>query len=281
VPGGWSGRSLVVAVLCLLAGALVLMRGAVGGLGGDEGGSGAGPDRGDPRSSAAAGSAPGHARAQRIRSHRHRRFHANLEQGDFSEFDQAASVNASLVASNVGSFSGSWSAEATYSGAGANGYARGIFEPAWRAGEKVAYSAAFRLPEGFYDSQQGELALIRWDNWPLHRGRGDVGGIVIYGSDKQARLVRGRYNGEQVPLGASFRLPEGRWFTLSVFQRLSRRHPLSKVRLDGSIVAVSRAKNFYGRPINRIRYGIVAIAAGRQSNDLRLWFDEAVARSWR
>jgi hypothetical protein len=252
VPHGWGGPSLLAACVCMLAATLALVAsGTVG---------------------APAGGSP---------LHRLGGFHADLEGGDFSQFDQASSVNASLGVTKVDSFRGRWSAEATYSGEGANGYARGIFEPAWRAGDKVRYGAAFRLPEGFYDSQQGEVDLIRWDNWPLYQRRGDVGGIVIYGSDNRARLIRGHYNGGGGPIGSSFKLPEGRWFTLSVFQRLSRRHPLSKVRLDGSLVTSSRAKNFYGRPIDRIRYGIVAIDAGQQLNNLHLWFDEANAKSWR
>jgi hypothetical protein len=282
VPHGWGGRILLAACICLVAVLLALVAsGTVGGPASGNAGSGAGSDQGDSPSSAPPGIAPAPATARRSRSRLLSRFHADLESGDFSQFDQAASVNASLDVTKAEPFRGFWSAEATYSGAGANGYARGIFHPTWRAGDKVRYGAAFRLPDGFYGLQSGQVDLVRWDNWPLHQRRADFGGIVIYGSDQRARLVRGRYNGEEVPLGSSFQLPEGRWFTVSVFQRLSRRHPLSKVRLDGSLVSSSRAKNFYGRPIDRIRCGIVAIDSGHQFNSLRLWFDEANAKSWR
>ena len=39
---------------------------------------------------------------------------------------------------------------------------------------------------------QNEVALMRWDNWPGYQdGSGDIGGIVIWGSDKKARLKLG------------------------------------------------------------------------------------------
>src|SRR5690606_1684519 len=74
-----------------------------------------------------------------------------------------------------------------------------------------------------------------------------------------------------------FDLPEGRWFVLSVRQRFSSSNPVSEVRVDGNLVASSTAKNFNGRTIERIRYGIVAISANQQKHSLRLWFDEARA----
>jgi hypothetical protein len=212
---------------------------------------------------------------------RGRHFHAGFETGNVSAFDQASTLNGSLVASQVAPLHGAWCAEATYRGGGANGYARGIFDPKWQTGDRIRYSAAFRLPVGFYSSQQGQIDLMRWDNFPLHGAAADFGGIVIYGSDKRARLVRGHYNGEEIPLGSSFALPEGHWFTISVFQRLTLHGPLSKVRVDGALVASSGDQNFYGRRIDRIRYGIVAITAGQQLNGLRLWFDDANAMSWR
>ncbi len=272
-PLSRGGRASLAAGLVLLAALLALAAGTDTDIpGGGSPESGLDPGR-PPKPPAIGLAAP--AAAHRSQHH------ASLEPGNLSEFDQASAVNASLGVSKQDPLLGAWCAEATYWGDGANGYARGIFHLSWRAGDRVAYSAGFRLPAGFYDSQEGQVDLIRWDNWPLHGGKADFGGVVIYGSDKRARLVRGRYNGEEVPLGSSFALPEGRWFTLSIFERLSRRHPVSRVRLDGTLVASSRVRNFYGRPINRIRYGIVAIGAGQQSDDLHLWFDEAVASRWR
>lgn len=194
------------------------------------------------------------------------------------EFDQVTAVNGSVQVTGQRSFKGARSMIARYHGDSANGYARGLFEVSWHRGETVRYKASFFLPRGFHRAMQGQVALMRWDNWPSHEKRSDHGGIVIYGSDKLARLVRVRV-GAQRSLGRSFELPEGRWFTLSVRQRLSKQHPRSRVLLDGRRIASSTKPNFYGRPIERIRYGIVAIGAGLQRHPLHLWFDEASKRA--
>jgi len=191
------------------------------------------------------------------------------------EFDQLTAANGSIHDSSLRAFKGSRSMRATYDGNGANGYARGLFRVHWRRGETIHYTASYFLPRGFHDAMQGQVALMRWDNWPRHESRGDNGGIVIYGSDKRARLVRGHYYGGQKSLGRSFRLPEGRWFTLSVRQRLSTKRPRSRVRLDGDTVMTSSRADLYGRSLDRIRYGIVAIGAGKQHHPLGLWLDEA------
>jgi hypothetical protein len=203
---------------------------------------------------------------------------AGIERGHgLGAFDEKSVANGSLTPSTRFAYRGQRSAHSVYNGQGANGYARGIFDVDWQQGDAVRYSAAFRLPAGFYRSMQGQVALMRWDNWPTHGGQGDVGGIVIYGSDRTARLVRGRYGGEQVPIGKGFRLPIGRWFRLGVQQRFSQSHPRSVVHLNGRRVVSSRARNSEGRRIDRIRYGLVAIAAGIQRKRLDLYFDEARA----
>jgi hypothetical protein len=202
--------------------------------------------------------------------------HAGFETGDLRELDEASTLEGSLSVSEASPFRGRHAARARYSGSGANGYARGLFELSWQPGDRVRYSAAFRLPNGFYRAQQGQVALMRWDNWPTYGSPGaDAGGIVIYGSDGRARLMRGRYGGEQVTLGRSFRLPEGRWFRLSVEQRLSTAHPFSRVELNGREIITTHQQNSYGRPINRVRFGLVAISAGEQERPLELFFDEA------
>jgi hypothetical protein len=205
--------------------------------------------------------------------------HAGLETGSFSEFDATSVASGSLSVTSASAAAGSRSATAVYSGAGANGYARGQYEVDWQNGESVTYSAAFYLPVGFKSRMQSQVSLMRWDNWPTYGGSGDVGGIVIQGSDKRARLIRNHYGGEQVSLVGPFDLPEGRWFTLTVSQRLSTTNPYSEVRLDGQLIGTSTAQNSYGRAVDRVRYGIVSIGAGRQTNSLTLGFDEADVRA--
>jgi hypothetical protein len=202
---------------------------------------------------------------------------AQAEPGSMPPFEFDATSESSVSVSSAG---GERWAEAVYSGGGANGYARGQFEVAWRAGETVTYSGAFYLPSGFTSAIQGQVALMRWDNWPTYQDSGDVGGIVIQHFDKRAWLVRGRYGGEQVALVGPMALPEGRWFTLTVTQRLSTASPYSQVSLDGELVGASIAQNFYGRAVDRVRFGLVAITAGAQTNPLSLRFDEVWVSGW-
>ena len=50
--------------------------------------------------------------------------------------------------------------------------------------------------------------------------------------------------------------------------------------MDGALVGSSTQPNTAGRTIDRMRYGLVAIAGGSQTNPLDLWFDRAsVSRS--
>lgn len=202
---------------------------------------------------------------------------ANFERG-LRGFHQVSTANGKLKPTKKRSFRGRHSARATYRGGGENGYARGVFNTNWRPGTAVTYSAAFFLPRGFHRRMQGQVALMRWDNWPARGSNGDTGGIVINGSDKRARLVRGTYSGNQTQLGRDFRLREGRWFRLRVRQRFSRGKPISRVWLNGRRIITSRQQNFGGSKIQRVRFGLVAIAAGAQRKPLRLFFDEARAR---
>jgi hypothetical protein len=201
---------------------------------------------------------------------------ADMESGNLSQFQQVSTTsNATLAATQVERFGGVSGALASYLGGGANAYARGVWEPIWSAGTTVTYGAAFKLPAGFYAVQQGQIDLIRWDNFPTQGTQDDFGGIVIYGSDKRARLVRGINGVEEAVIGPSFALPEGQWFTLRVTQTLSATNSLSTVLLNGATVVSSTTQNSYGRAIDRLRIGLVAVDAGRQTNPLALYFDNA------
>lgn len=203
---------------------------------------------------------------------------ATLEQGSFGEFSQTNVESGSLSLTSRLAFDGGTSAEATYDGDGENGYSRGIWNVQWEDGEDVWFGAAYYLPKGFHANIQGQVDLMRWDNWVSHPSDTDWGGVSIYGSDHHARLLRfgaGRPNDTLVgPLD----LPEGRWFTLEVHEHLSAGvDALSELYLDGDLVGQSTKPNTYGRGIERIRYGIVAIAEDDQHKPLGLWFDRASA----
>jgi hypothetical protein len=202
---------------------------------------------------------------------------ATLEGGSFSEFSQTNALQGALSLSEARVFDGRTSARATYEGNGANGYARGIWNVNWQDGEDVWFGAAYYLPTGFLGNVQGQVDLMRWDNWSLYPSEADWGGVSIYGSDHRARLLRfgaGRPNNTLV---GPTTLPEGRWFTLEVHQIRSSQSgsALSELYLDGNLVGRSAAPNTYGRPATRVRFGLVAIAAGTQTKSLELNFDDA------
>ncbi|MEA2347522.1 MAG: Polysaccharide lyase [Thermoleophilaceae bacterium] len=204
---------------------------------------------------------------------------ALLENGGFSEFDQTNAAGGTLTNTTEAAYQGAHSAKASYTGAGENGYSRGIFNANYKDGDDLWYGAAYYLPPGFKASMQGQVDLLRWDNYTVDPNQTDRSGIAIYGSDKKARLVRAKLGVEQVPLVGPFDLPEGRWFYLEVHQRLGTKNAVSEVYLDGKKVGSSTQANTYGRPVTRVRYGLVAMAAGVQTKPLSLWFDKATMGS--
>jgi hypothetical protein len=200
---------------------------------------------------------------------------ALLENGTFTEFDQTNTSVGTLANVTTRAYEGTHSAHATYSGGGSNGYSRGLWNVSWQEGDEVWYGAAYFLPVGFKTAMQGQVDLIRWDNWATDPTTTEKSGVVIYGSDKRARLVRIKQGVEEVALSSAFDLPEGRWFWLEVHQRLSSTGGLNEVYVDGVRISSTTAKNSYGHQVDRVRYGIVAMASGSQTNPLELWFDRA------
>jgi hypothetical protein len=202
---------------------------------------------------------------------------ATLDGQSLSVFSQLNALNGTLAQTSTRAYSGTSSVRATYEGNGSNGYARGIWNVQWEEGDDVWFGGAYYLPTGFHSNIQGQVDLVRWDNWSTNPSDTDWGGVSIYGSDHRARLLRfgaGRPNDTLVgPLD----LPEGRWFTLEVHQRRSATSgsALSELYVDGKLVGKSTAANTYGRAATRVRYGVVAIASGSQYKPLELNFDNA------
>jgi hypothetical protein len=170
---------------------------------------------------------------------------------------------------------------AAYEGGGANGFARGVAHVDWDAGDEVVYAASFLLPGGFHDRIQGQVDIMRWDNWPTHPGDADWGGISIWEGDRRARLLRfGASQPDEDVIGEPFRLPEGRWFRLEVRQRLTPGlDAFSSVRADGEVVSWSIAPSTYGRPLDRMRLGLVAIAGEAQQRPLDLFMADPEVRA--
>jgi hypothetical protein len=202
---------------------------------------------------------------------------ADLETGSFSQFSFTNALNGTLeVRSTSAAYDGTSHARASYTGSGANGYQRGAWNIDLRDGDDVWYSAAFRLPTGFHNAIQGQVDLLRWDNWVSHPNDTDWGGLVIYGSDKKLRLMRFNMAGTgTTTLAGPYDLPEGRWIHLQVHQRLGTTNALNELYLDDTLIGRSTLPNTYGRPLERLRVGLVAIASGRQTNPLTLDFDHA------
>jgi hypothetical protein len=205
------------------------------------------------------------------------RLSARLETGDFSEFDQAEALHAELLNTGSRAYDGRRSMLAAYCAGGGNGYARGDFSVSLNPGNDVWYGAAFYLPPGFRKAMQGEVDLLRWDNFGLFGHRADYGGLVVWSSDGRARVVRGHYGGGQNVVAEPLSLPLGRWFWVEVHQHLSNRssQALNEVWIDGRRVRRSNVGNSYGRRIDRVRFGLVAIEAGRQRRPVQLWADRA------
>ncbi|MCW3014213.1 MAG: glycoside hydrolase family 5 [Solirubrobacterales bacterium] len=198
---------------------------------------------------------------------------AHLEGPAWSEFDQTNASTGSLTLDKSRAYDGVQSAKAVFNG-GANGYSRGIQNVDWQDGDDVWYGSAFYLPPGFKASMQGQVDLLRWDNFTVDETNTDRSGIILYNSDKKARIMRQKLGVEEVPIAAPFDIPEGRWFYLEVHQHLSQGGgALSEVFLDGAKVASSTQPNTYGRGVSRVRSGIVAINASQQKTPLTLWFD--------
>jgi hypothetical protein len=206
---------------------------------------------------------------------------AGLEPGDFREFTSTSVANGTLTTTTGIAYEGARSARATYSSASAaNGYARAQQTVYWVEGDTVAYGAAFYLPAGFYSSLRGGVTVLRWDNWAEYGGGGDVGGLAVYHSDRRVHLIEGTYGGYETDHG-SFTLPEGRWVHVEVVQRFGTADASAEVFVDGARVLSSSLPNMNGRPVTRLRVGVVSVAAGSQSVPVTVYFDRASIASSR
>ena len=129
-------------------------------------------------------------------------------EGSF-DFDQTNASPASgvsdpttlrLVSDRVYEGGGAAHAHLAANAASSNKFSRGIFHNlTWGAGTDVWYGVAVYLPVGFYAAQQGQIDLLRWDNWVDDPSTTDRGGITIYGPPAagKAYLFRGRIGSPQ------------------------------------------------------------------------------------
>lgn len=197
-----------------------------------------------------------------------------INNGNFSEFTQASATSGSITTTTNPTYEGAGAARAHYNGSGSNGYARTLQATNIPTGSDIWYGAAYYLPTGFKANMQGQIGLIRLDNWVTYGDVNDKTGVYLF-SDKRAYLARDRQTVEQAKLTGAFDLPEGRWFWLEIHQKLDTTDgkALNTVYIDGNQVAHSTTRNTYGRPYDRARYGIVHIDAGKQNRPLTLYYD--------
>jgi hypothetical protein len=74
-------------------------------------------------------------------------------------------------------------------------------------------------------------------------------------------LIRARYGGVEESLTDPVPVPRGRWFTVTVRQRLSAGpDATNEILLDGRTMATSLDPNTQGRPVETVRFGAVSVA---------------------
>jgi hypothetical protein len=204
---------------------------------------------------------------------------ASLETAGLAEFDGVDSTPGVGRVRRVGSraYDGHHAAQARTPRGPGNHFARAAFDVRWEAGDDVWYGGAFCLPHRFYVRQQGQVAVLRWDNWALENRTQDQGGVVVLADGRWALVDTSVEEDGQALLTEPVTRPApGRWHWVQVRQRLAAGGGArNELWLDGERVSASRTANWHGRPVTKLRFGIVAVRAGHQVRPLRLWFDRA------
>ncbi len=206
---------------------------------------------------------------------------ASLEEKDLKEFDSinVTSGKGCVTSEPREGYSGpKYATAATLSGS-ANKYARGQFDVNWTGGSDHWYGMAVYLPCDFYEKQQGDVDILRWDNWSLAKRSQDQSGVTIRGDGKLAMLFKNLDTYEYTNLiTPANRLPVGKWHWLEARQKLGGDGAaVNELRVDGKLLGSSTTHNYRGRPVTTLRFGLVAESSSRQTNPLTLYFDRASA----
>ncbi len=211
-------------------------------------------------------------------------FFAEHEGGTVSsEYDEAGLNNGTLVSFFPG-YESSAAMQATVTEK--DGYARGIAKLAktgWEHGEEVWWGGAIYLPVGFYAAKQGQIDMLRWDNFEQDAVETERCGIVMQTTDKKFRLVRIKETKEQKTLNLSGEsvigpeIKEGEWNFIDVRQVLSKTDGggVNELWINGALVASSTVKNCSRSDliVSRYRAGIAA-TNGAQTNDISVIVDD-------
>jgi hypothetical protein len=211
----------------------------------------------------------------------------------------SAQATVAVVSSDgsVTAFAGTNFLKSTYSSAtGVNDFARGriaAFPPSspdgtlsgetLREGHTFRYSAAFYFPVGTQAKITGGnvLDFLRWDDFDNFGSNAHQGGLSILGAGGGIYLFRDQVNvggGFAIMLGP-YTLPEGRWVQYEVVQTLSRTDGVaySAVYQDGSLLGTTTSHNMYSDQsvVNIVRFGLVAIQSGSETDALTVYTDSA------
>jgi Tol biopolymer transport system component len=215
---------------------------------------------------------------------------ATNETGDSSEYDEVreASFLTYRPSQGVPAYDGSWVAQSHYAGTGQSASTGGgAFRVNLSRDWDGYYGTAVYFPPNTFtgnDPQQnGDVALLWWDNYDTYGPDADYGGIELAGFDHQAYLVRGQWQGAPEIIGEPVKLGEGCWNTIVVHQRFGGttpkgKPPINEVFLNDKLVFQSNAPNNYGRGAQHIRYGFPNIQGS--FSPLDAYFDDAYVSSY-
>jgi len=205
---------------------------------------------------------------------------ATFEGGDFSEFDSVNSGrNGTLSVASSPVYEGRRSVRAwtPANSTWLTKYARGIWKVDWRLGTDVWYGGAIYLPPDFYSRQQGDVDIIRWDNWALENRSQDQSGVTIRWDHTLTMLFKNPDTNEYRNLITPVTpLSTGRWHWIDVRQKFGREGAaVNALWVDGVRLRASTKRNWRGRPAVHHRIGLVSEDDDDQSKALSLWFDRA------
>ncbi len=203
---------------------------------------------------------------------------ATMESGGFGEFSSINSgTYGNLSVDSSRGYEGTRSGHASTPSGQFNKYARGIWNVDWDQGSDVWYGGAIYLPEDFYSRQQGDVDILRWDNWALAQRSQDQSGVTIRWDGKLAMLFKNLDTKEYTNLiDPAAPLSAGTWHWIDVRQRLGGDGAaVNELWVDGQQVGSSTTHNSLGRRVTHHRIGLVAESATQQTNSLDLWFDRA------
>lgn len=178
------------------------------------------------------------------------------------------------------SYDGGWALRAVYDASGELGYARVAADVSWHEGDDVWFGGAFLFPRGFLASNDGVIDIMRWDNHALDPRHPDHGGLTLWSTDGRLHLIAEQEGGQVYrSLLDAPPVAEGRWLWLEVHQRLatSAGNALNELYVDGLLVGRNGRPNYFGRPVSHLRWGLVAVATGRQQDPAVLYLDRATA----